>query len=312
MQAPTSGNESGPIKFDDPRIPPGQDAWAECCEVIKDHHEAVVKRWKEEIDTLLVYGGLFSAVLTAVDVELYSALQPNPSDTTNALLAQMTAQLNSFTLSPSFVNSSQPLLALPSPSSFRASRSSVWINALWFSSLICSLSSACIGMMVKQWLHETELGLPGTSRETARLRQYRLDALVKWHVGTIVALLPTLLLLASALFLAGLLTLLWTLHHGVAAMASVLVGTLLVFTLITLILPAFSRDCAYRAPQALVVFLFVQLICRLPCYSTMVSQTAYYDLAYARCPRTTPINASSKYTRTGSDTRAGTTIAKPQ
>lgn len=30
-------------------------AWSECAEVIKDHHEGILMRWKEEIDTLLVY-----------------------------------------------------------------------------------------------------------------------------------------------------------------------------------------------------------------------------------------------------------------
>ena len=42
--------------------------------------------------------------------------------------------------------------------------------------------------MVKQWLHEAELGLAGSSREAARVRQYRYDGLRKWQVGTIVAM----------------------------------------------------------------------------------------------------------------------------
>ncbi|KAI0640254.1 hypothetical protein C8Q77DRAFT_122705 [Trametes polyzona] len=257
------------VSIGDPQSPPENSwppeigPWQECSEVVRDYHEAMVQRWKEEIDTLLVYAGLFSAVLTAFNVELYSALQPDPVDTTNALLAQMAAQLNSFTLNPTFANSTQPFVPLPPQSSFRAASSSVWINALWFSSLICSLSSACIGMMAKQWLHAMELGLSGTSRDIARLRQYRLDALQKWRVGMIVSLLPILLLLASALFLAGLITLLWTLHHGIALIASVLVGILWTLALVTTITPAFSTDCAYRSPQALALFLLVQASCRL-------------------------------------------------
>lgn len=195
-------------------------------------------------------------MLTAFTVETYVLLQPSPTDTTNALLVQMSAQLNSFTVGSAFVNSTQQFVATQSQTAFRATLVAVWINTLWFSSLICSLTAASIGMMVKQWLHENELGLFGTSRDIARLRQYRYEALRKWHVGTIVAVLPILLQLASALFLAGLLVLLWSLHQVVAAVASALVGTLLVFTIVTVLAPAFAPDCAYRSPQAL-AFVFV-------------------------------------------------------
>ncbi|OJT08325.1 hypothetical protein TRAPUB_777 [Trametes pubescens] len=258
----------GPVVADEPKWDlrrredqrAAAEAWTKCTDVMKGHHEAILARWKDEIDTLLVYAGLFSAVLTAFNVESYSLLQQNPTDTTNALLAQLSAQINSFTINSSFANST--LIVNPSPSSFQAARSYVWINALWFSSLICSLSAASIGMMVKQWLHENALGLAGTSRQTIRLRQYRYDALVKWHVGTIVAVLPLLLLFASAFFFAGLLILLWTLHHGVAAVASALVATLVVFAVTTILAPAFSSDCAYRSPQSLAVFNVVQIIRR--------------------------------------------------
>ncbi|KAI0640222.1 hypothetical protein C8Q77DRAFT_119620 [Trametes polyzona] len=197
-------------------------------------------------DTLLTYAGLFSAVLTAFNVESYSLLKADHADTTNALLAQMAAQMNSFALNPTFMKATQPYTPLPPPSTFRAATSVVWINIFWFSSLICSLSAAFIGMMVKQWFHENEHGLSGTSRDAARLRQHRYDSLIKWRVGTIVAILPVLLQLASALFLAGLLTLLWSLHHVVAVVVAVLVSDLLVFTLVTMVTPTFSPDCVYK------------------------------------------------------------------
>lgn len=209
---------------------------------------------------MILQAGLFSAVLTAFTVETYVLLQPNPTDTTNALLAQMSAQLNSFTVTPTFINSTQPSVELQIQSTFRVTPIAVWINTLWFSSLICSLSAASIGMMVKQWLHEYELGLSGSSQDVARLRQHRYEALRKWHVDIIVALLPILLQLASALFLAGLLVLLWSLHQTVAAVASTLVGILLVFTIVTVLAPAFAPDCAYRSPQALACVFFVQTI----------------------------------------------------
>ncbi len=254
-------------------------AWTECARVVKQHSDETVKRWKDDIDTLLVYvsasdsvttprilqyalqAGLFSGIITAFNVQSYTLLQASVPDASVALLAGISDQLRSFSLSPPFINSTSILA--PTPPSFRVAKTAVWINILWFSSLICSLSAASIGIMVKQWLHEAEVGLSGTSREAARVRQYRYDGLRKWQVGTIVAMLPVLLQLAAILFFAGLLVLLWTLHPAVAIVASVLVGTLFLFIIVTVILPAFVPDCTYRSPQALGIFLMVQAAGRL-------------------------------------------------
>lgn len=193
-------------------------------------------------------------MLTAFIVESYSMLRPSAMDKTNALLIQMSTQLNSFRINTVFVNSTQSVITLPLPTSFRAVTSSVWINALWFLSLICSISAASLGMIVQQWLHENALDITGTSRDIVRLRQYRYEALNDWHVGTIVAALPLLLLLASALFFFGLLILLWSLHHAIAIAATSLLVVLLCFAIVTTLIPAFSHTCAYRSPQSLVAF----------------------------------------------------------
>ena len=103
---------------------------------------------------------------------------------------------------------------------FSAPLSAVWLNTLWFSSLVCSLSSASIALLVKQWLQEARDGLSGTSRECARLRQHRLNGLVKWRIDIIVAALPILLQIALGTFFAGMLILLWTLNTTVAAVTS--------------------------------------------------------------------------------------------
>lgn len=203
--------------------------------------------------------GLFSAVLTAFNVQSYQLLQPEPTDPSLAALQRISAQLTSFSINPAFLNSTQPALSsdeLNPP--FRAPASAVWINALWFSSLVCSLASASIALMVKQWLHELSVGVSGTSRESARIRQYRVNSLRRWQVGGIVIVIPILLQLALLLFLTGLVILLWTLHGTVAAVASSLVGTLFVFLGVTTLLPVLRVDCCYRSPQAIGIFMALQ------------------------------------------------------
>ena len=99
--------------------------------------------------------GLFSAVLTAFNVQSYTLLAPDPQDRLLDALQQISAQLGSFSVNPSFVNSTAPAVSqtpVPPP---RAPRSAVWLNTLWFSSLIFSLSAASVGIMVKQCISKS-------------------------------------------------------------------------------------------------------------------------------------------------------------
>ncbi|KAI0758690.1 hypothetical protein C8Q74DRAFT_1187143, partial [Fomes fomentarius] len=223
-------------------------AWDETAKIVKDYSDQLVKRWKEEIDTLLVYAGLFSAVLTALIVESYKLLSPPPPDPVLVALQQISLQLSSFSINPSFVNSTQPSVFQVLPPAPLPPRWAVWLNALWFSSLIFSLSAASVGIMVKQWLNEYSTGLFGDSRHFARLRQHRLRNLERWHVAGIVAILPVLLQIALALFFGGLLIQLWILDSDVAAVASVLVGLLFSFTFATSLIPIFRADCCFLSP----------------------------------------------------------------
>ena len=136
----------------------------------------------------------------------------------------------------------------------------MWLNALWFAGLVLSLASAVIGITVKQRLNDHSGGLSGTSREAARLRQHRINRLIHSRVGTVVATVPVLLQLALALFLAGILLLLWNLHPAVASVASALTGTLLLFVLGTAILPMLNRNSFYLSPQALGMYFFWQRV----------------------------------------------------
>ncbi|KAI0760438.1 hypothetical protein C8Q74DRAFT_1296319 [Fomes fomentarius] len=235
--------------------------WSAAAEAVKIHHDELVARWKEEMDTLLVYAGLISAILTAFNIQSYQMLQPSPTDSTVAVLQQISTQLASFSINPTFVNSThhpQALSDLQPP--FHASLSAVWINMLWFCSLVFSLAAASIALVVKQWLHSETVGLSGTSREIARLRQHRLNGLRKWRVGSIVVALPILLQAALGLFLGGIVILLWTLHGIVAAVTSSLVGGLFTFLVTVTVLPVIRWDCSYRSPQASATYTIVRLI----------------------------------------------------
>ena len=208
-------------------------------------------------------GGLFSAVLTAFNVQSYQLLTPPPNtDPVILALERISAQLSSFSVNPPSVNSTHPAFVYHNPSPLSAPQYAVWLNTLWFASLIFSLSAASIGIMVKQWLNEYSSGLSGKSRQIARLRQLRMNSLRQWRVKEIVAVLPVLLQIASALFFSGLLVLLWQLNRIVAITATGLISALIVFSLSTIILPSVTEHCSYLSPPSLAFYEVTRLLPR--------------------------------------------------
>ncbi|EJF56149.1 hypothetical protein DICSQDRAFT_72088 [Dichomitus squalens LYAD-421 SS1] len=137
--------------------------------VVEHYSHGIVKTWKDEIDSLVVYAGLFSSILTAFNVQSYLLLQPATPDPTIAVLQQISLQLNSFSVNPpgALVNSTHPVTPFAAVQTSLVESWAVWLNSLWFSALICSLSSASVGILVKQWLHAYQAGISGDSVEFA-------------------------------------------------------------------------------------------------------------------------------------------------
>ncbi|KAK1218332.1 hypothetical protein PQX77_018974 [Marasmius sp. AFHP31] len=189
--------------------------------------EGLVGGWKEDIDTLLVFAGLFSAVVTAFTVESYQWLQEAPEDTAVALLKQISQQMNGSSISQS------------GSDEFTVSSSVVAINVLWFLSLILALVDALFALLCKQWLREHRRHThTRTPSEALALRWLRRQSLEKWRVPEILASLPMLLELALLLFLAGLLELLRTRHPVPFAIATIVVALAAIFYFGTTIIPA--------------------------------------------------------------------------
>ncbi|KAH9910355.1 uncharacterized protein BXZ73DRAFT_18521, partial [Epithele typhae] len=225
-------------------------AWKETRKTAEKYSDELVDQWNKEIDGLLTFDGLFSAALTAFNTIAFAMLQPQSNDQTNAILTQVSAQLKSFALNPSFVNSTALAFGDIVPTPFRPETWVVWVNALWFTSLTFSLSSGTIGIMVKQWLKEYNTGLYGFSAPITRRRIYRLENLNKAYIPFIISLVPLLLIVAVILFFAGLLVLLFHSDVHVFAATATLVGMLLLFVIVTTIIPSMHPSMCYFSPQS--------------------------------------------------------------
>ncbi|GJE92338.1 hypothetical protein PsYK624_084920 [Phanerochaete sordida] len=221
-----------------------------------------VKNYAEDIDSLLTFAGLFSAVLTAFVVQTYEMLQED--DTTNLLLAGISSQLGQ-----SVASLNATISNLLSGQNAATTTTARWINALFFLSLIFSLAAAFFGILAKQWLREYMLWNYPTdnARDNVLLRQARFDALEEWQVGAIIASVPALLELAMILFLVGVTILLWTLDTVVAIVVTVAVVLFLAVVAAFMVLPVIFRRCPYKSPTAWALAVLYDFVCALAEYT---------------------------------------------
>jgi hypothetical protein len=207
---------------------------------------------------------LFSAVLTAFVVESYTSLKADPSQPTVQLLYRISLQLP---------NSSELPALVPPFLDFTPAQSDVWVNALWFTSLVIALISALVAIFVKQWAREYLLWTsvsPG--RDAVAMRQYRHEAWTSWNVQRWRDAVATLLQLGLVLFFLGLVILLWNLNRAIAGLVTAAVGVGLGCLLVSAALPVFYSSCPYRTQLSWAFRRASQTILRLATSSRTQSQ----------------------------------------
>ncbi|EMD36604.1 hypothetical protein CERSUDRAFT_124358 [Gelatoporia subvermispora B] len=285
-----------------------EDGWAACDSRLRTHDEAMTRAWKEEIDTSLIFAGLFSAVLTAFNVQVYPSLQTSSApDLQTQVLIHLSAQLSA---QSSHDSPFRPVLASSSASA-GPSNSMICVNALWFASLVVSLAAASLGIVIRQWLNHFVNATSPSPRRSVYIHCFRWDlGLVAWHVPTMLSLLPVLLQVAVALFLAGLCILLSTLNYIVSTVTIALVSTLFAFLFATTVIPFWAPSCPYRSPQALLAcralqWLYKQLL-ELTWPGTYGVISRVITLIYPRFPITSTylwrrLSRLSVYQRTFTD-----------
>ncbi|KDR77970.1 hypothetical protein GALMADRAFT_17717, partial [Galerina marginata CBS 339.88] len=242
-------------------IPDIGDPWENLLEPLLERDKARCDAWKEEVQNLLIFAGLFSAVLTAFVIESYPRLQPGTNDLMITLLERIATRLdNPLNGTASQSRDSMVSQSSPTDSSFR-------INTFWFISLVLSLTTALMGIVSLQWLREHQRypkSLPSMDRYA--LFNMRAEGLEAWYVPQIFSSLPILLQSALILFLVGLVDFLLASGHQVAIPVIVVMGIPLVFLIFTTVLPAthifvfflplkgrafkVPQQCPYKSPQS--------------------------------------------------------------
>ncbi|KAF8258497.1 hypothetical protein EI94DRAFT_1621798, partial [Lactarius quietus] len=174
----------------------------------KSYDEARINSLKDDMDSVLIFAGLFSAALTSFLIDSVNNLRVDPAQQmvyyqqqNVALLAQISEQISSIV--PQVIIPS----TLPPPyPAFSPNPSDVRVNVYWFMSLVFSLFAALLATLVQQWVRDYMHVFQryGNPLKGARIRQYLYEGVERWHMPRVARSVPGLVHISLLLFFLGL------------------------------------------------------------------------------------------------------------
>ncbi|KAJ6507533.1 hypothetical protein DFH09DRAFT_805386, partial [Mycena vulgaris] len=239
--------------------------WTVCISEAEKYDKALVESWKSDMEGLLIFAGLFSAVLTAFIIESYKTLDSDSGDLTVQLLSQISQQL------AASANGTTFNIAPSSP--FAPQKASIVCNAFWFIALGLSLACALIATLVEQWAREFlhRVDLRSAPIIHARLFSYLYYGLKRFHMHTVVEIIPLLLHASLFFFFGGLVAFLIPANIIMTVIAAALLAIVAAAYATLTLLPLWYSDCPYRTPLSVSFWQLLQIFKRIwPCLSAAV------------------------------------------
>ncbi|KAJ7229352.1 hypothetical protein C8J57DRAFT_1092604, partial [Mycena rebaudengoi] len=206
---------------------PAADIWRLYLKETEAEDMELAQLWQIGLDQLLIFAGLFGAILTAFLIESRKDLKADP-------LQQILQALSNDSVS-------EP---------FRPSRASLVVNAVWFSSLGLTLISALSAVLAKGWLAQYTPATPGIRSNDACERHLRYLRSREWPLAAIVGGIPLIIQLALLLFAAGLVV--FTADDNLGISFALLAMTVLTVCLyfVATILPWLSPACPFQTTMS--------------------------------------------------------------
>ncbi|KAN0140480.1 hypothetical protein V8E53_001689 [Lactarius tabidus] len=222
-------------------------------EMATEEDKKMVENWKADADGILIFTGLFSASVASLISVSIQDIQENPQDTSNFYLAniyQAIADPNSSNIS---------VLPPISPPPFSPPNSAVLVNALWFLSLVISLTCALLATLLQQWarrylkITQSRYSLHKRARIRAFFSEGVEKCLLPWTVET----LPTLLHISLFLFFVGLVVFLCNVNLTIFKLVLSWVGLCTALYGCITCMPIIRHDSPYYTPLSSLVWYIV-------------------------------------------------------
>ncbi|VDB86741.1 unnamed protein product [Peniophora sp. CBMAI 1063] len=235
---------------DDSRVPTFNTAYMNASDRFWDMYLSVAlpedrqraERWKGDTDGILIFTGLFAATVATFAVAQYPSLSPDSGEATVELLHHLII----------LMNGSRPLesSALQDLDTFTASTSAVYVNALWFLSLIVSIFCALLAVMLQQWTRQYILDTQHTGTPSARGPVHWLlsTGIEESFMENATELITFLLHVAVTLFFAGLIVLLVSLNTIIAILSSAVMICGIATYAVLSVLPLIRAKSPYYTP----------------------------------------------------------------
>ncbi|KAF7366948.1 hypothetical protein MSAN_00953500 [Mycena sanguinolenta] len=239
--------------------------WAVYISEAEKYDKGLVESWKSDMDGLLIFAALFSAILTAFIIESYKSLDADPANTAVQILGQISQQLAASANGTKF----NPGPSVP----FTPGWASLVCNGLWFLSLGFSLTCALVATLVQQWardfLHKTDIRSAPVIR--ARIFSYLYYGLKRFRMHTVVEIMPILLHTSLFLFFVGLVAFLSPVNIILAAIAAAILGAVVSVYSVFTILPLWYRDCPYHTPLSSAFWTVSKILAHILSFSHSLS-----------------------------------------
>jgi hypothetical protein len=199
-------------------------------------------------------------------------IRPDPQDTSNFYLANIYQTLTD----PDRTNISKYLPSSPPP--FSPPNYAVWVNALWFMSLVISLTCALLATFLQQWARRyLKITQPRYSlHKRARIRAFFAEGVEKCLLPWVVETLPTLLHISLFLFFAGLVVFLSNVNMTIFKLVLSWVGMCTALYGCITLMPIFRHDTPYHTslsssawPSVIGIAFFVSALSGLSLYWTV-------------------------------------------
>ncbi|KAG9082621.1 hypothetical protein FRC06_004920, partial [Ceratobasidium sp. 370] len=242
-------------------LAPDAGIWQLYVDEAKEHDNELVESKNKNLDMMLLFATLFSAILTAFILDSKKLLQQDQADVMIMILLTLAQSQQRIEQGVPLV---LPLVECPS---FSAPLTARWVNGLWFTALALSLAAGLVAMLAKEWLTAFVASRPRPPRSYALTHQARLMGLKKWRTFHIIDLLPLVLHLSLLLFCLGLAIYLWTLDTAIA-IADIVVGATVIFYLGTAVSAAMCDSC----PFVTQISTYLNIMLRLLFWHSTVSE----------------------------------------
>jgi hypothetical protein len=169
-------------------------------------------------------------------------IQANPQDTSNFYLASIHQALTESNPSNISLHSTPP--------SFSPPTYGIWVNSLWFMSLVISMTCAVLANLLQQWARKyikvTRTRSTASESKRACYRAFYADGVENFLLPWVFEALPAMLHLSVFLFFAGLVVFLWNVNPTISKLVLSWVASCVALYGYITFLPTFRHDSPYH------------------------------------------------------------------